>query len=76
MVVFIGVYSMLLNEINASKRDQRYDELIKTGEILEIQADKLKLLASTDELTELLNRREMKYRSSLILKNQQDLITP
>jgi hypothetical protein len=42
---------------NASKRDQLYEELIKTRKILEIKADKLKLLASTDELTELLNRR-------------------
>ncbi|TWX63102.1 diguanylate cyclase [Colwellia sp. C1TZA3] len=53
---------------NASKRDQLYEELIKTRETLEIQAEKLKLLASTDELTELLNRREMKHRSSLMLE--------
>ena len=53
---------------NASKRDQLYEELIKTRKTLEIQAEKLKLLASTDELTELLNRREMKYRSSLMLE--------
>lgn len=53
---------------NASKRDQLYDELIKTREKLEEQAEKLKLLASTDELTQLLNRREMKYRSTLALE--------
>jgi len=53
---------------NASKRDQLYEELIKTKKTLEIQAEELKLLASTDELTKLLNRREMKYRSSLMLE--------
>jgi diguanylate cyclase (GGDEF)-like protein len=53
---------------NASKRDQLYEELIKTREKLEIQAEKLTLLASTDELTGLLNRREMKYRSALVLE--------
>lgn len=53
---------------NASKRDQLYEELIKTREKLELQAEQLKLLASTDELTGLLNRREMKYRSGLVLQ--------
>ena len=53
---------------NASKRDQLYEELIKTRETLEEQADKLKLLASTDELTNLLNRREMKYRGTSLLE--------
>ncbi len=53
---------------NASKRDQLYDELIKTREKLEEQAEQLKSLASTDELTALLNRREMKYRSALVLE--------
>ena len=53
---------------NASKRDKLYEELIKTRETLEDQAEQLKLLASTDELTGLLNRREMKYRSTLLLE--------
>ncbi len=53
---------------NASKRDQLYEELIKTREELEKQAEQLKSLASTDELTALLNRREMKYRSTLVLE--------
>jgi predicted signal transduction protein with EAL and GGDEF domain len=53
---------------NASKRDQLYEELIKTRETLEEQAEQLKLLASTDELTELLNRREMKKRSIIVLE--------
>jgi diguanylate cyclase (GGDEF)-like protein len=53
---------------NASKRDQLYEELIKTRKILEEQAEQLKLLASIDELTELLNRREMKHRSVLLLE--------
>jgi diguanylate cyclase (GGDEF)-like protein len=50
---------------NASKRDQLYNELLKTRETLEEQAEELKLLASTDEL---LNRREMKHRSILVLE--------
>ncbi|MGB2739182.1 MAG: diguanylate cyclase [Cognaticolwellia sp.] len=53
---------------NSSKRDKLYDELIKTRETLQEQAKKLKSLASTDDLTQLLNRREMKYRSSLVLE--------
>lgn len=53
---------------NASKRDKLYDELINTRETLEEQAEQLKLLASTDELTGLLNRREMIVRSTLILE--------
>lgn len=53
---------------NSSKRDLLYEELIKTRETLEIQAEKLKLLASIDELTQLLNRREMKSRSALVLE--------
>ena len=53
---------------NSSKRDKLYDELIKTRETLQEQAEKLKLLASTDDLTQLLNRREMKYRCALVLE--------
>ncbi|MFT6207607.1 MAG: diguanylate cyclase (GGDEF)-like protein [Colwellia sp.] len=53
---------------NASKRDQLYNELLKIRKTLEEQAEELKLFASTDELTELLNRREMKYRSVLVLE--------
>lgn len=53
---------------NASKRDQLYEELIKTRETLEEQAEQLKSLASTDELTQLLNRREMVSRSALLLE--------
>jgi diguanylate cyclase (GGDEF)-like protein len=53
---------------NASKRDKLYEELIQARETLEQQAEQLKLLASTDELTGLLNRREMKYRSTLAIE--------
>tara|TARA_R110001583_G_scaffold138880_1_gene290608 strand:+ start:39381 stop:40298 length:918 start_codon:yes stop_codon:yes gene_type:complete len=53
---------------NASKRDKLYEELIKTRETLEEQTEQLKLLASIDELTGLLNRREMEYRSILLLE--------
>ena len=53
---------------NASKRDKLYEELIQTREKLEQQTEQLKLLASTDELTSLLNRREMKQRSILAIE--------
>lgn len=53
---------------NASKRDKLYEELLKAREVLEQQAEQLKLLASTDELTTLLNRREMKHRSILAIE--------
>ena len=53
---------------NSSKRDKLYDELIKTRETLQDQAKKLKSLASTDDLTQLLNRREMKHRSAILLE--------
>lgn len=53
---------------NASKRDQLYEELIRIREQLEQQAEQLKSIASTDELTTLLSRREMKYRSALVLE--------
>ena len=61
MIVFTGVFL-------THKRDQLYEELIKTRETLEEQAEQLKLLASTDELTGLLNRREMKLRSTVVLE--------
>jgi diguanylate cyclase (GGDEF)-like protein len=54
---------------NSSKRDQLYDELIKARERLIETTDELKLLASIDDLTGLLNRREMKYQSNLALKD-------
>ena len=53
---------------NASKRDKLYEELIKTRKKLEDQAEKLKALAATDELTSLLNRREMNHRGELLLQ--------
>ena len=52
---------------NASKRDKLYQELINTREQLEVQAESLKSLASIDELTGLLNRREIIKRSKLLL---------
>ena len=53
---------------NATQRDKLYDELIKTREKLESQTERLQSLASTDELTNLLNRREMNCRSVLLLE--------
>jgi diguanylate cyclase (GGDEF)-like protein len=48
---------------NASKRDKLYEELIDARKELEAQAKTLKLKASTDELTGLLNRRELNLRA-------------
>lgn len=53
---------------NASQRDKLYEELIKNRQTLQDQTEQLKLLASTDELTGLLNRREMEHQSILLLE--------
>jgi diguanylate cyclase (GGDEF)-like protein len=53
---------------NATKRDKLYEELINTRAQLESQADALKKLASVDELTGLLNRREVLNRSTTLLE--------
>jgi diguanylate cyclase (GGDEF)-like protein len=52
---------------DASDRDKLYEELIQAREKLELQALELKELASIDELTGLLNRREVKSRSIPVL---------
>lgn len=52
---------------NATRQDKLYDELVDAREKLEEQAIELKTLSSIDELTGLLNRREMNTRASLIL---------
>jgi diguanylate cyclase (GGDEF)-like protein len=53
---------------NATKRDKLYEELINVRAQLESQADALKKLASFDELTGLLNRREILNRSTTLLE--------
>ncbi|MFT4807258.1 MAG: diguanylate cyclase (GGDEF)-like protein [Paraglaciecola sp.] len=52
---------------NASKRDKLYEELIDTRKELEAQAEILKSMASTDELTGLMNRRELNLRAPEII---------
>lgn len=48
---------------NASKRDQLYEELILSRKNLEVQTEILQLMSSTDDLTGLMNRREMNKRA-------------
>ncbi|MBU3004574.1 sensor domain-containing diguanylate cyclase [Paraglaciecola arctica] len=48
---------------NASKRDKLYEELLDTRTKLEQQAKILQSKSSTDELTGLMNRREMNLRA-------------
>lgn len=48
---------------NASKRDKLYTELIETRNKLEAQAKILHSMSSTDELTGLMNRRELNLRA-------------
>jgi diguanylate cyclase (GGDEF)-like protein len=52
---------------NASNRDKLYEELIATRKKLEAQAKVLTLMASTDELTGLMNRRELNLRAPELL---------
>ena len=52
---------------DASNRNKLYEELIQTRERLELQTQELITLASIDELTGLLNRREMKARSVSVI---------
>lgn len=53
---------------NASKRDRLYEELIDVRKKLESQAKLLESMSSTDELTGLMNRREMNKRTAIIIK--------
>lgn len=48
---------------NATKRDKLYEELIETRNKLEEQAKILHSMSSTDELTGLMNRREINLRA-------------
>jgi hypothetical protein len=52
---------------DASNRNKLYEELLQAREKLELQTFELKELASIDELTGLLNRREVKSRSISML---------
>jgi diguanylate cyclase (GGDEF)-like protein len=52
---------------NASKRDQLYEELIEIRKKLEEQAKVLQSLSSTDELTGLMNRREVNLRAPEVI---------
>jgi diguanylate cyclase (GGDEF)-like protein len=52
---------------DASKRNKLYNELIATRKKLEVQAKALTLMASTDELTGLMNRRELNLRAPELL---------
>ncbi|MDG1751532.1 MAG: GGDEF domain-containing protein [Thalassotalea sp.] len=52
---------------DASNRNKLYEELLQTRERLEQQTQELITLASIDELTGLLNRREMKARSVSVI---------
>jgi diguanylate cyclase (GGDEF)-like protein len=47
---------------NASKRDELYEKLIVARKKLEVQTEILQQMSSTDELTGLMNRREMNSR--------------
>jgi diguanylate cyclase (GGDEF)-like protein len=52
---------------NASNRNKLYEELIQAREKLELRTKELKELAFIDGLTGLLNRREIKSRSTSVL---------
>jgi diguanylate cyclase (GGDEF)-like protein len=53
---------------NASKRNKLYEELIVARKELEAQAKMLLLMASTDELTGLMNRREINLRAPELIR--------
>ncbi|MEP1445026.1 MAG: diguanylate cyclase [Paraglaciecola sp.] len=53
---------------NATKRGRLYEELIETRNMLEKQAKVLHSKSSTDELTGLMNRREMNLRAPELIK--------
>ncbi|MFT4937712.1 MAG: diguanylate cyclase (GGDEF)-like protein [Paraglaciecola sp.] len=61
--------------LNASNRNKLYEELIQTQETLSIQAKELTLLAITDELTGLFNRRELNRRAIFEIERSKRLST-
>lgn len=52
---------------NATNRDKLYQELIDTRKQLEVQAKILRSMSSTDDLTGLMNRREINLRAPELL---------
>lgn len=61
---------------NASRRNQLDQELIQTRRQLEVHSEKLYLLAVTDELTGLVNRRQLKRRAEQLLSQARRSSSP
>jgi diguanylate cyclase (GGDEF)-like protein len=60
----------------ASNRNKLYEELIETRETLSTQAEELKQLAITDEMTGLFNRRELNRRAVLEIERSKRFSAP
>ncbi|WP_404296979.1 GGDEF domain-containing protein [Halomonas sp.] len=58
---------IVLSLFDATQRDTLYQELVETRRLLEEKATILQHLSSTDELTGLLNRRELNKRAAIML---------
>ena len=61
---------------SATKRDRLYEELVEARNTLHEQSLALKALSITDELTGLLNRREIKHRAEVILNLAKRTLKP
>lgn len=58
---------IVLSLFDATQRDTLYQELVETRRLLEEKATMLQHLSATDELTGLLNRRELNKRAAIML---------
>ncbi|MFT4994603.1 MAG: diguanylate cyclase (GGDEF)-like protein [Paraglaciecola sp.] len=62
--------------LNATNRNKLYDELIEAREALSTQANELKQLSITDELTGLFNRRELNRRVIIEIERSKRFSAP
>ena len=62
--------------LNATNRNKLYDELIEARETLSAQAEELKHLSITDELTGLFNRRELNRRTTIEIERSKQFSAP